>query len=351
FAALWSASRALTRIGRRRAPAAAAVCVPLLLIVVALVAFTRYGTWNTQRYLLPAYSALLPLVAAAWVDLRRRFPAGAWIGALGVLAVFADGALTLHRELSRPPRRDPWIPEAIRFLESRGIRQGYADHAEALVNTYRSAEAVVLQDAAIGRYPLDEIGSWQPRAILTARAPGDLAAALGALGCAFERRRFDGRALFYDLACRRTESAALPRAEWRLSASESAAEVSLAIDGDHGTRWASHAPQRRGMSFDVDLGETRVVAGARLFARGFPGDFPRGLRVVGVGPAGEERTLVELPSPYPGLRIAGGHVHLGPETVVEVRFDPVPLRAVRFVLTAGHSLLDWSITELELIGG
>jgi hypothetical protein len=344
---LFAAGIAHSLLGPRRG--ASAPCALLVSFVVGLVVVTRYGTWNTQRYLLPLYSGLLPLLAAASVDLHRRFPGVARAAAAGALVVLTLGGIELHRELSSPPRRDPYVPGAIGLLTARGIRHGYADHAEALVNTYRSGERVILQDTAIGRYPLEELGTWEPRAVLTARAPENLARALEALGCGTRRESFGGRELFYDIGCAHVSDRNLGRDAWRVTASESADEAVLAIDGDPYTRWASHTAQRPGMTFAIELAAPEAVSGVRLSARGFPGDFPRALRVIGVGADRSERTLGELRSTYPGLRVEGGFVHLGPETIVELRFASQEVRSVRVVQTGEHPLLDWSITEIDLI--
>lgn len=327
------------------------VCIVLLTIVLALYLPSRYATWNTQRYLLPLYSALIPLLAASWLRCRERFPAAAGLVALAAFVVLARGAWTAHQEFSGPMRAPGSLPEVVQFLETRGIRHGYADHSEALVNTYRSGERVILVDWAIGRYPVREIADWRPNALLVRGGGEALAASLGELHCRHGTERFRTHTLFYDFHPETPEGTSLPHdARWRVEASDSAAEARLAIDGDPMTRWASHRPQRPGMSFELDLGEIREIVGLRLHSGAFRHDTPRGLRIEGAEEGGAWRTLAEISHPFPGLAIRNGAARLEPHATVESRFPPATVRKLRLIQTGSDPALDWSITEIEILG-
>lgn len=349
WAALRATRDAMTR--PRGSGPGGEVFVLLLAVLAAVYLPSRFATWNTQRYLLPAYSAILPLAAAAWVALARRSRAAAVIAAVIVLVVFARGAWTLHLEFARPPRHDPYLPEVVDFLVARGIAHGYAEsHDEALVNTYRSGERVILVDRGIGRYPLGEVSDWRPRAILVHGDGGSLAATLEALRCRFTVRRFGSHTLFHDLEADAAVGRALPRDRWRVGASVFPGEASLAIDGDLATRWASHSAQRPGTSFEIDLGATEAVTGVRLHSGSFAQDVPRGLRVEGETGEGEWRELGTLARPYPGVRVEDGRIRFRAEAVVEVRFAPLEVRRLRVVQTGSDPRFDWSIAETEVIG-
>ncbi len=341
---LWNLARG------RRPEVGLEACVLLLAWTLALYLPTRFATWNTQRYLLPAYSALIPLLAQAWLRcLSRSRLAGAAI-TLVVFAVLARGAWTTHVEFAGSSRASGSLPDVVKFLEAHGIRYGYADHNEALVNTYRSGERVVLVDWGIGRYPIREIPDWRPSSLLV-RGDGEaLVEALAALNCNYQLERFGSHSLIYDYCTETPEGAPLPRGSWRTAASESVEETRLAIDGDPKTRWASHRPQRPGMSFEVDLGEAREVVGVRLHSGSYRSDTPRGLRVEGVGETGDWRDLAVIDHPHPGVALRSGTVRLERHATVEVRFPPTRVYKLRFVQTGDHPAFDWSITELDVLG-
>ena len=104
------------------------------------------------------------------------------------------------------------------------------------------------------------------------------------------------------------------------------------------------------MSFTIDLGSSREIVGLRLRSGAYRRDTPRGLRVEGADEEGTWRVLANLAHPYPGVTLRDGTVHLEPHATVEVRFEPASVRDLRLVQTGSDPLLDWSITEVEVLG-
>ena len=335
--------------GAVRRPRESRVSLVLLAVTVGVWLPSVYSQLATERYLLPAYSAAIPLLAVAWTDLLARSRIAAGVAAAVVAATVAAGAASVHTEL-RAPRRDPHLPEVLDFMTANGIRHGYADHSEALVNTYRSGERVILLDHRVGRYPVGELPAWEPDAILERGDGGRLAGALDALGCRWRKQRFPYYALFHDIRPRSSPERLLARDGWVLRAGVAGEDAPLAIDGDLATRWPGHGPQRPGMHLEIDLGRPSLVSGVRLDAGEFVHDFPRGLRVEARGEAGAWVAVSELPHTYRGLSLRGGHVHLGPESVVEVRFAPVETSGLRIVQTGTSERFDWSVAELYVFG-
>jgi F5/8 type C domain-containing protein len=342
-AGAWSALRRA-----REHPGWAALLV-LLVTLLAVYLPSRYGTWNTQRYLLPLYGVVFPFAASALLALADRSRLLATLAAALVGVVFARGAWHVHVEFRAPERAPAYLPAVVEFMERHGVRHGFADHDEALVNTYRSEERVVLLDRGIRRYPVAEIPDWRPDSILARGDGEDLRAGLEAVGCRFRSQRFGAHTLFYEIRPARPDAGAIDEARWRPAASAHEEEAALAIDGDPRTRWASHEPQRPGLSFTVDLGEERDFAAVRVHSGPFVHDVPRALRVEGQPEGGAWTALAELSRPYPGLTVANGVIDLSAHATVEARFAPARVRRIRLVETASDARFDWSITEIELL--
>ena len=334
--------------GRREGPGAEVLLV-ILVVILALYLPSRYGTWNTQRYLLPLYTVLIPLTAVAWLALARRSRTAAASVAALTLVVFARGAWSLHQEFRAPQRHSSHLPAVVEFMEARGIRHGYADHDEALVNTYRSEERIVLLDRAIRRYPVGELADWKPTAVLTRGSGDDVGRVLDALRCTFRVERFGRHTLLYEVTPALPDGAPLPRDGWRASASVNDGEAALAIDGDPRTRWASSEPQRPGLSFEIDLGRGETVSGVRIHAEPFATDVARGLRIAGRGEGEAWTNLAELSDVRGGFTIESATLRLAPRAMLEARFEPTTVRRVRLEQTGSDARFDWSITELELL--
>ena len=323
------------------------IFVLLLGILLAVDLTSRYGTLNTERYLLPAYGALFPLVAAAIAPFIAGRPIRAGLLALAYVAVMTFGARDLHRALSSAPSFPFHLPDVVEFMEKRGIRYALADHGEALVNTYRSGEHVVLRDFGIGRYPLEEIPGWKIEAFLMRGDGKPMARALEAMRVSAKVERFARHALVYDLRLDEVVGGPLEKIGWRATATHGSADSALAVDGDPETRWGSHAPQTAGMAFEVDLGGEFDVSGVRLDGGKFITDGPRSLEVLGKLGA-DWHTLGEIERPQPGLYAEDGEVRLAHASIVEVRFPPRRMNALRLVQKGADPRYDWSIAELEV---
>ena len=101
------------------------------------------------------------------------------------------------------------------------------------------------------------------------------------------------------------------------------------------------------MSFEVDLGGEFEVSGVRLDGGKFITDSPRGLDVQ--GRQGDEWIpLAAVERPQPGLHVEDGEIRLAHAAIVEVRFAPQRLHALRLIQTGKDPRYDWSIGELEV---
>ena len=350
-AIVWAAVRALFvwlgSLRRGERAVGPELFVLLLTFVLGLDLTSRFGLLNTERYLLPAYGAIFPLVADAVVRFTAGRPLRAVLLATSYAAVMIRGAIDLHSVLSAPTSFSVDLPEVVAFMERKGVRYGLADHSEALVNTYRSGERVILRDYSIGRYPIGEVPDWRIEAFLVRGNGEAMRAALEAMHIPAQVERFRHHALVYEPHLENAIGIPLPKRGWHVRATGNTATAELAIDDDTTTRWSSASPQAPGLAFEIDLGGAIEVTGVRLDAGAFLTDPPRALRVEGRrGDAWE--TIVEIPRPLPGLFVEAGELRKIHAPIVEARFEPRRLRGLRLVQTGRDNRYDWSIAEVDV---
>jgi hypothetical protein len=124
----------------------------------------------------------------------------------------------------------------------------------------------------------------------------------------------------------------------RATASHGSTTAMRAIDGNLASRWDSAAPQKPGMWFRLDLGRVAMVSGVVLDTRNSPGDFPRGLSLLG---SADGKTYLRLAaSKLPSA--AALSVYQFPET--RLRF----LKLVHDGPEAPRNY--WSIHEISVFG-
>ena len=125
------------------------------------------------------------------------------------------------------------------------------------------------------------------------------------------------------------------RAQWKLTASEGAESVALALDGQPGTRYTTRVFQHPGEWLQVELPQEATVAGVSLDAGAEGSDFPRGYTVQVSGDGVNW-----------GQPVASGK---GTGRLTQAEFAPVRARFVRVTQTAGAKDKFWSVAELQLL--
>jgi hypothetical protein len=106
-----------------------------------------------------------------------------------------------------------------------------------------------------------------------------------------------------------------------------------ALDSNPYTRWSTLEPQKPGMWFQYDLGETRPISQIRLNTDRSPRDYPRGYIVKISGDGLSWTTVAEKSLNDQPLNVA---------------FTPRPLRYVRIEQTGSDPIFWWSIHEIEV---
>jgi mono/diheme cytochrome c family protein len=125
------------------------------------------------------------------------------------------------------------------------------------------------------------------------------------------------------------------RSQWKLTASHNPVSLSLAVDGDLGTRYNTGQPQVAGMWVQVELPEATEIAGIELNSGTSTNDFPRGYKVE-LSADGVKWLLAQVTEHSSALRN-------------QILFPPSTARFVRVTLTASDPNFTWSIHEMQIL--
>ncbi|MCP3696732.1 MAG: discoidin domain-containing protein, partial [Planctomycetaceae bacterium] len=121
------------------------------------------------------------------------------------------------------------------------------------------------------------------------------------------------------------------------TASHGGNKVSLAVDGNAGTRWDTAATQRPGMWFQITMPDPAQVLALTLDTRGSRDDYPRRYYV-----------QTSLDGKTWGEKVAEG-IGINPVTEIELN-SPSPVSHIRITQTGSSSSKYWSIHELTIKG-
>ena len=341
---------------RDRAPAGRWLGVALVVLAavnIAVVVGTVYGRFlddHDQRYLLPAYCALMPLLGA-W--LARLRPARAILLGAAVVFVHVGGAATRTLESLAPTiaateaaRAEAWQRVA-GTLAAEGPRHVYDQKQSSRLLTFLSGGRVIFSN------PYEEIVTEQALAVdgmprvgwsVGSRA---LEASLGALGVRFLRRELDPRrAVYVDFEVADHRLVELDPSLFRVDASEASDASNSVADRRADTLWRTAGLQQGGEWLRADLGTTAQVA----LIRWIPGTFqevPRGIRLEASVDGIAWRVLVELPE-YQGPLYwsAGRPMQRVRSGRVELRVPPTPARHLRITQTGRDERWGWTVREV-----
>jgi hypothetical protein len=324
---------------------------------VAAAVGTVYGRAlddHDQRYLLPVYSALMPLLGA-W--LARQPGSRAALLALGVGLVQVGGAVpgTLASLAPAVAAEQAARAEARRraaqWLAVEGPRHLYDRNPASRLLTFLSGGRVVFVDPyreIVAEHALEADGAarvgWSGRS-------RSLEASLAALGVKAALRTFDRRgAVYTDFTVSHDRVVELDPGEFRVDASESPDARGSVADRRADTLWGTAGPQQGGEWLQVDLGRTALVA----LVRWLPGTFqevPRGIRLEASVDGRAWRALLELPA-YEGPLYwsAGRPMPRVRSGRVELRVPPTPARHLRLTQTGRDARWAWTIRELFVYG-
>ena len=172
--------------------------------------------------------------------------------------------------------------------------------------------------------------------------------ALEAYGARFVRRELGGVVLFDEIEPQ-PAGTPLSSEDWILEASDGRGSERLAVDGRLDTRWASHAPQRPGMTFTIGFPRPTDVSWLRIRMGRFATDRARGLAVE-TSVDGATWSRQELPGVMEGIRWRDGVPEENADGDLDLWLNAAGLRALRLVNLGASSRFDWSIAEIEIEG-
>jgi 4-amino-4-deoxy-L-arabinose transferase-like glycosyltransferase len=350
-AALWQAIRRGEPSPRRRLGVALAL---LIMTNVAVAVGTVYGRAlddHDQRYLLPVYAGLIPLLGA-WLA-RRRSLARAGVIAIAVVLVQVSGAVTGTLTAFAPATaaQDKARAAARRRLVDRlveaGHRRIYDQNPVGRLLTFLSGERVIFTDPAqeiVAEHALVVDGA--PRAAWSVRSrPAEQS--LAALGVTYRLHRLDGRgAVYADFTVPRRRVVEIDPRSIRVDASEGPQPGDALTDRRADTLWGTAGPQQGGEWLRVDLGATVPVT----LVRWLPGAYheaPLGIRLETSVDGAAWRELIDLPAYIGPLYWSAGRPMVRPRSGrVELRVPPTPARHLRITQTGRHADWRWRLSEL-----
>jgi hypothetical protein len=330
-----------------------AALVLLALTNVAVAVGTVYGRAlddHDQRYLLPVYAALVPLLGAwlAWQPARRAALLGG-----AVVLVHAGGAVTgsltsfTPRVAAVQATRAEVARRVAAVLARDGPRRIYDPNPTRRLLTFLSGERVIFSDPY--QEPLPEHALAVDGASWAGLEPGTAAfqASLAAAGVSFALRRFDrGGILYVDFAVPDHRLVELDPVQLRVDGSEVPEATGRVLDRRADTLWTTAGPQRGGEWLRIDFGGPERVT----LVRWIPGTFqevPKGLRLDASLDGAAWRMLVELPEYVGPLYWSAGRpmqrVRAGR---VELRVPPTLARYLRITQTGSDRHRPWTVREL-----
>ncbi len=150
--------------------------------------------------------------------------------------------------------------------------------------------------------------------------------ALEAYGARFVRRELGGVVLFDEIEPQ-PAGTPLSSEDWILEASDGRGSERLAVDGRLDTRWASHAPQRPGMTFTIGFPRPTDVSWLRIRMGRFATDRARGLAVE-TSVDGATWNRQELPGVIEGIRWRDGVPEENADGDLDLWLNAAGLRAL-----------------------
>jgi len=331
-----------------------------LVIVPLIFSMTSFGALSeAPRYLLPIYSVLFVIVAIVVSDLYRsgdllkRFVGGGLlcvILALNISSNWLKGITAYDQPFVYKGKRvakdhSPlyaWLEEQnYNYIATNywiGYRVAFETQERVLFRRYGEPRTIRIADYET---PTSERMEF-PVYVLVPGQDVELAEVLSQQGINFRRTVVGEYVVIDQLAPAYKRGSKLKLQATDFHASMRPDWLNSLVDGDLGSRWGSGSPQTPGMEVAVSFPNPTTITGARMDFGLFEHDRPRGLLVEAELENGERCVLYssEVDGAFwEGMR--GGF---------DLYLPPTRVKSLRFVQTASHPILDWSIAELEIYG-
>jgi 4-amino-4-deoxy-L-arabinose transferase-like glycosyltransferase len=339
------------RLRRDPALAGEALVLATAAVTVGMVWYGRFLA--VPRYLVPLAPPLALILARACQLTWRRnrvvavAGAAAYLVAVGIPLVRDVAVLWPESRAAYQAERDQ-DRALFAFLEARGLRRAYAyEYWVTPRLTFDSGEQIIVAEPFNDKHPaFTQAVDASPRPVHLVRGSvGIFENWLKMLQVRSRRESVGGFTLFWDFS-RPPDVAGLPRAGWTVRTSAGTGEPASLTDGQPESGWSS-APGPPGTAWvEVDLGQTRAVAGLALLTD-HPEHLVQGLVVDATDSAGASRTVARAQTGGFSPFWANGALRAVPTRAMTVLFPPVEARRLRLTELAPAG--NWSVSELFLL--
>lgn len=342
-----------------------AILLSLTVAVLYLFCRSERSSWHNARFILPVMSAL-PILLACGLEQVKQWNRYIFTFLLiTVIVAQAWGNSLLYREWSNPDvvARKLELPDTSalhRFSNEQQINYACAHYWISYRITFESQEKLICAEPFNMRFPgrpaqyLDKVHAATNVAFITHPTLNfvpNFEDHLLALGVTYRKSQAGDFTIFHDLAppYGKMKLREINRHSWRLSADKHPETLSMMLDGNLKTSWATGEPQKRGDSLLIDLGKNEKICKVRFDLAGVECDAPCGYRLE-VASEPEQWQKV-----YESKAVAEGFfwendclwMYVG-NNFYTASFIPVEARYIRMILTEGHPRYWWSITELHV---
>lgn len=332
---------------------------------LGLFLFSSRSHSHTYRYFAPLVWSFPFVVAYLY-----RHTGTAIRSVIGVVTVIfvaaqlANSAAVLHR-WSAPGFADDLksydLRPAIRYLEERGIRHGYATYVDAYRFTFETDERILVCQPCNERFPgwlvpfKDQVDAATPVAYILSDAyrfpPEQFADDLKSMGVTCRTQTCGHYVVFTDFVCpQRATGAVIPRSAMQAQASHNSSEAAAMLDGTLSQFWrCKGALQQTGMWVSVTWDQPRAVQRVRMDHGMIGRDHAKRVNIL-AQVDGQWRAAADgvSDSPAPFEFINGRPVY--GRAVTDILL-PHPIRAtgLKLEIVEPRPERAWTINELEVI--
>lgn len=352
---------ALIQLLRLRVDSQRPVEIFIMILLVAFAAFTfsSFGhLFTAPRYLLPIYVPVFVLVGFVVSALWRLNRGLANFLPLLLLSISAASCYLGGRAIPGQPfvasgqRVATDHTELINWLSGRGyalVKTNYWIGYRLAFETQERIRFGIFKEPTQTRIPeYESFGESLPiekvpYVVVPAQAD-TLRIALKLLGFSFEEQRLSDYVVFHSIITNEMGLKPVPSSMVSSKASSKEGDSDMAIDNDAKTRWGSGTPQNPTLWFELSLKTPRRIRSIEYNSGSWSTDIPKGLKITGSGPNGQE---VPLLSEHGYRSILW---YREPATASwRIYFEPVLLSRIRLSQTGIDPVFDWSIGELSIM--
>jgi 4-amino-4-deoxy-L-arabinose transferase-like glycosyltransferase len=325
-----------------------------LLFYPLIFALSGFASAHTSRYLQPLFSSL-PILFAALAKKIKTFSWGLAFffilihlfsntyGTIRLLPLLSPNR-TLHYRQDRENDQ-----KLLSFLNEKKIHSVYTSAYWISVRlTFEAREEIIFASPVGDRYPLytERIDRDPHPGYLF---PGDdkgFEDTLKVMGGTYQKTQVFGYSLYYNFSPPSFQFNELEPAQWKVMSKENASSVKNIFDRDLLTHWSSGAPQKPGVSLQIDLGRVIPDLGRITLLAGKPEEIPRGLRLEISRDGRNWKTLYEVAGLWEDLFWSGPHPFFRPGFGrTDLVFPPQTGRFIRLTQIGNDPTYQWSVAE------